>query len=185
MRKTLDKLISWTGLIMAAVLLVAGGLLAWASNFVGQNVKEQLLDQHITMPPAAALTTQEMKDHLGQYSGQPMETGDQAKAYADYFILEHMNESSGGKTYSEISSQALAAQRNAPDAPETKKLMDLRESLFMGSTLRGLLLYAYAFGMMGKIAGYAAIFCFVGAAVMLVLTVLGFQHAKKVEASTR
>ena len=55
MRKTLDKLISWTGFIMAAVLLVAGGLLIYASNFVSNNVKEQLSQQNITMPTAAAL----------------------------------------------------------------------------------------------------------------------------------
>ncbi|HRW17942.1 MAG TPA: hypothetical protein P5181_03755 [Dermatophilaceae bacterium] len=182
MRKTLDKLISWTGLILAVVLLVAGGLLTWASNFVADNVKQQLADQHITMPAAAALTTQEMKDNLTQYAGQPMTTGDQAKAYADYYILEHMNASSGGKTYSEISGQALAAQKADPQManPETKKLMDLRQSLFMGSTLRGLLLYAYAFGTMGKIAGFAAIVCFLGAGLLLVLALLGLRHAKQV-----
>ena len=39
MRTTLDRLISWTGLIMAAVLLVAGGLMTYASNFVASNVR--------------------------------------------------------------------------------------------------------------------------------------------------
>ena len=55
MRKVLDKLISWTGLIMAMVLLVAGGLLTWASNFVADNVRSQLLEQKITMPAGAAI----------------------------------------------------------------------------------------------------------------------------------
>ena len=120
MRKTLDKLISWTGLILAVTLLVAGGLLTWASNFVAGNVHDQLSAQHITMPPAAALTTQDMKDNLAQYSGQPMTTGDQAKAYADHFILAHMNEASGGKAYSEVSGAylKLAADPTADVAGE-------------------------------------------------------------------
>ena len=70
MRKTLDRLISWTGLIMAAVLLVAGGLLTYASSFVASNVKEQLSQQNITMPAAAALETQEQKDALLQYAAR-------------------------------------------------------------------------------------------------------------------
>ena len=52
MRKTLDQLISWTGLILAVVLLAAGGLLMYASNFVHQNVESQLSQQRITMPAA-------------------------------------------------------------------------------------------------------------------------------------
>jgi hypothetical protein len=101
MRKTLDKLISWTGFIMAAVLLVAGGLLIYASNFVANNVKEQLSQQNITMPAAAALETQEQKDALLQYAGQQMENGNQAKAFADHYILVHMNTQANNKTYSD------------------------------------------------------------------------------------
>ena len=98
MRKTLDKLISWTGLIMAAVLVVAGGLLMYASSFVANNVHEQLSQQNITMPAAAALETQAQKDALLQYAGQTMTTGDQAKAFADHYILVHMNAASNNRT---------------------------------------------------------------------------------------
>lgn len=179
MRKTLDKLISWTGLVLAVVLLVAGGLLTWASTFVADNVKEQLSAQHITMPAAAALETQEQKDALLQYAGQPMETGDQAKAYADHYILVHMNASSGGKTYSEISGEYMKLSKTeGADPAAVKELGDLRQSLFMGSTLRGLLLYGYAFGTMGKIAGIAAVAAYVGAGVLLLLGLLGLRHAK-------
>ncbi len=133
MRKTLDRLISWTGFILAAVLLVAGGLMSYASNFVANNVSEQLTQQNITMPPAAALTTPEMKANLGQYSGQQMTTGAQAKAYADHFILVHMNESSGGKTYSEISTEAGALAKDpGADPAKVAELNGLKQSLFMG-----------------------------------------------------
>ena len=52
--------------------------------------------------------------------------------------------------------------------------------MFQPATLRGLLLNAYAFGTIGVIAGIAAIGAFIGAAVMLILSLLGFAHLRKV-----
>ncbi len=178
MRTAFDKLISWTGLIMAGVLLVAGGLLTWASTFVADNVSQQLADQHITMPSGAAIEDPLIKPYLAEFAGQPMQTGDQAKAYADHYILVHMNKSSNGQTYAEVSAayNKLKATQLA-DPAQVAKLGDLRESLFMGSTLRGLLLNAYAFGTIGKIAGYAAIAAFGGSALLLGLGLLGLRHA--------
>ena len=181
MRSSFDKLISWTGIVVAVVLLFAGGLLVWASSFATSNVHDQLKAQQITMPAAAALTTPEMKANLSQYAGQDLTTGAQAKAYADYYIQEHMNASSGGKTYSQVSGEFLAANKADPTAQATKDLGDLRQSLFMGTTLRGMLLNAYAFATLGTIAMWAAIASFIGAAVMLTLGVLGLRHAHKVE----
>jgi hypothetical protein len=51
----------------------------------------------------------------------------------------------------------------------------------MGSTLRGLLLYGYAFATVGTIAGYAALAAFVGAFVLLALVQLGLRHARRTE----
>ena len=51
----------------------------------------------------------------------------------------------------------------------------------MGSTLRGLLLYGYAFDTMGRIAGFAAIAAFVGAGVMFVLGLMGLHAARQPE----
>ena len=182
MRKTLDRLISWTGLIMAVVLAVAGALLIYASSFVASNVREQLSQQNITMPTAAALQTQDQKDALLQFAGQKMENGAQAKAFADHYILVHMNTQSNNKTYSEVSSEYLKAAKDpTADPAQVKALGDLRQSLFMGNTLRGLLLNAYAFGTMGTIALYAGIGAFVAAALLLVLGLLGLRHAKTVE----
>ena len=92
-----------------------------------------------------------------------------------------MDEASGGKTYSQISGEFMAANKAAPDAPATAELGQLRQTLFMGTTLRGMLLNAYAFATLGTIAMWAAIASFIGAAVMLALGVLGLRHAHKVE----
>ena len=181
MRSSFDKLISWTGIIVAAVLLVAGGLLVWASSFATANVHDQLSAQQITMPVAAALTTPEMKANLEQYAGQPLTTGAQAKAYADHYIQVHMDESSDGRTYSQVSGEYRQAMEADPTSEAATELGQLRESLFMGTTLRGMLLNAYAFATLGTIAMWAAIAAFVGSALMFALGVLGLRHAHKVE----
>ena len=181
MRSSFDKLISWTGIIVAAVLLVAGGLLVWASSFATANVHDQLASQQITMPVAAALTTPDMKANLEQYAGQPLTTGDQAKAYADYYIQVHMDESSDGRTYSQVSGEYMAAMKADPTSEATTELGQLRQSLFMGTTLRGMLLNAYAFATLGTIAMWAAIAAFIGSAVMFTLGFLGLRHAHSVK----
>src|SRR6185369_11206301 len=185
MRATLDKLISWAGVLLAAVLLVAGGLLTWASSYIGGEVHDQLASQYITMPTnETGLADLPAADRaaLDQYAGQQLTTGPQAKAYADHYILVHMNEASGGKTYSEVSGQYIQQCTADPKAAATQECTDLaglRQTMFMGSTLRGLLLYGYAFATMGTIAGIAAIFSFVGAAALLLLFGLGLWHAHR------
>lgn len=184
MRTTLDKLISWTGLALAALLLVAGGLLMWGSSFTASNVHDQLLQQNITMPAGPAIEDPLIKPYLEEYAGQEMTTGDQAKAYADHFIKVHLDAASGGKTYSEISGEYTAMSKDAAaDPAKVKELGDLRQTLFMGSTLRGLLLNAYAFGTMAKIMTLASFAAFAGALVMALLGALGLSHAKKVAAT--
>lgn len=180
MRATLDKLISWTGLLLAVVLLVAGGLLTWASSFVGDQVHSQLAMQKITMPDKGSLETKAQHDALDKYAGQQMTTGPQAKAFADHYILVHMNAAGGGKTYEEVSGEFLALTDAQKASPEGQQMAQLRQTLFMGNTLRGLLLDAYAFSKMGTIAGYAAIASFVGAGLLLLLGAVGLVHAKRV-----
>lgn len=65
-RSTLDRLVSYVGLALAALLLVAGGLLTWASSFVSQEVATQLSAQRITMPSGPAIENPAIKPHLEQ-----------------------------------------------------------------------------------------------------------------------
>jgi hypothetical protein len=179
MRSTLDKLISGTGLLLAAILIVAGGLLTWASSFIGGQVHDQLAMQGITMPAKAALETPAQHKALDKYAGQKLLTGPQAKAFANHYILVHMNAASGGKTYEQVSGEYIALSDAAKASPEGQKMAGLRQTLFMGDTLRGLLLYGYAFATMGTIAGYAAIGSFIAAALLLALGIVGLIHAKR------
>ncbi|GAB1689762.1 hypothetical protein [Krasilnikovia sp. M28-CT-15] len=183
MRASFDKLISWTGVLLAAFLLVAGGLLTYAYIYIGNEVDAQLSAQDITMPEGAALQALPPADQaaLKPYAGSPMDTGPEAKAYADHYILAHMNAASGGKTYSAISGQYVAMTPEQKASPAGEQLAGLRNTLFQGSTLRGLLLYGAAFATMGTIAGYAAIGAFIGAVILLALGFLGLRHARRME----
>ena len=185
MRSSFDKLISWTGLLLAATLLLAGGLLTWAYVFINNEVEGQLSIQGITMPEGQALQALPEEDRaaLEQYAGSPMDTGPEAKAYADHYILVHMNAASNGRTYQQVSGayQAMSVAEKA--SPQGQALAGLRETLFQGNTLRGLLLYGYAFATMGTIAGIAAIGAYVVAIILLILGLLGLRHARRTAAA--
>jgi hypothetical protein len=113
---------------------------------------------------------------ISQYAGQQLTTGKQAEAYADHFIAVHLQEIGGGKSYAQLSAEAMALPKGSPEytAAEAKV-----QTVFQGTTLRGLLLEAYAFWQMGQIALYAAIACFVLALIMLVFTIIGFVHWRR------
>jgi hypothetical protein len=176
-RRTFDVLASTIGLGLAALLVVAGGLLTWAHNFVQDEVHSQLAAQQIYFPPKGsdAIAGPEFKA-MRQYAGQQLTTGDQAEVYADHFIAVHLKGVANGQTYAQLSSKALAD-------PTNTELQGQVATMFKGETLRGLLLNAYAFGKMGTIAGIAAVVAFIGATVMLVLGALGLWHSRRVPES--
>ena len=178
-RRTFDLISSSVGVLLAVLLLVAGGLLIWAYTFVNNQVTTQLSEQKIFFPAAnsAAIKALPPDDAaaVSQYAGQQLTTGAQAETYANHFIAVHLNEIGGGKTYSQLSAESLA---NPGDA----KLKAQVETVFQGTTLRGLLLNAYAFWQIGQIALYAAIAAFVGGAIFLALASLGFLHMRRTPA---
>ncbi|ASN82564.1 hypothetical protein [Deinococcus ficus] len=178
-RSVLDRLISYVGLALAAVLLIGGVLLTTASSFINAEVHNQLASQKITMPAGPALESLKPEDKaaLEAYAGQEMTTGKQAKAFADHYIGAHMNGMSGGRTYEEVSGEYI--QMTDKSTPKAQKLGELRQTLFMGNTLRGMLLNAYAFGTMASIAGTASIVAYVGAVILVLLSLLGFRHARQ------
>src|SRR4051812_13283325 len=174
-RRTFDVIASTIGLGLAALLVVAGGLLTWANSFVGDQVHSQLSEQKIFFPPKEGLKELPAADAaaMGKYAGQQLTTGDQAATYANHFIRVHLQGIGGGKTYSELSGAALKD-------PNNQKLQGQVATMFKGETLRGLLLNAYAFGKMGTIAGIAAIAAWVGSALFALLGALGLWHAHRV-----
>lgn len=183
-RITFDKLVSYVGLGLAALLLIFGGMLNFGAAFANDSVQSQLANQNIAFPIEAGLPA-ETKGQLLKWAGKQVTTGVMARDYSDLYIWEHMKAAATsvmGKpaTYSEVSSAYLTAQRSGgTDAAQLQKLADLQDTLFMGNTLRGMLLEAYAFGTMGVIAGYGAIAALVGGLVMLLLSIAGLMHIRR------
>jgi hypothetical protein len=178
-RKTFDLLVSTGGLVIAAVLLVAGGLLMWGYSFANSQVHDQLVAQKIVFPATSnpefkALPAADQAAMSG-YAGQMLTTGAQAKTYADHFIAVHLAEMGHGKTYSQLSAASLAQPKNTA-------LAQLVQTVFRGTTLRSMLLEAYGFWQLGQIALIAAIASFTGAAILLVLSIIGLVHERRVPA---
>jgi hypothetical protein len=173
-RRTFDVLMATAGLFLAVTLIVSGVMLTWAHNFIGNEVHTQLAAQQIYFPAAnsPAVAAPEFAA-MRQYGGQQLTTGAQAEVYADHFIANHLKAIGGGKTYAQLSTEAIAQPKNTVLAAQVA-------TVFKGETLRGLLLNAYAFGTMGMIAGIAAIAAFIAGAVMLILGGLGLMHARRV-----
>jgi hypothetical protein len=172
-RRTFDIVVSSVGLLLTAVLLAAGGLLMWGHVFIDDQVTQQLSAQKIYFPPADSDAVKgEEYAPMREYGGQQLTTGAQARVYAENFIAIHLTEVADGKTYAQVSSAALADPTNA-------KLKGQADTLFKGDTLRGLLLNAYALWKIGQIALIAAWVAFAAAGVMLVLSILGFVHARR------
>src|SRR6266542_1204140 len=73
-----------------------------------------------------------------------------------------------------------AGQQPGAAKPQRRQAGGPGATLFRGETLRGLLLNAYAFWKVGQIALVASIASFALAGVMLLLTVLGFWHLRRV-----
>ncbi len=184
-RRTFDLLATVGGLVLAIVLAAAGVLLLWGYHYANSNVHSQLAAQQITFPSKAVLAnppkgsteiTPAMKQYLYKYGGQQLTTGPQAKAYADHFIAVHLSEMPYHGVYAAVSQASMANPNNAALKAEV-------QTVFTGTTLRGLLLEAYAFWQMGQIALVGAICAFAGAAAMLILSGLGFWHLRRTDAA--
>lgn len=151
--KKQPKKISKLCMVLVAVFLV-GGVACWqAYSFASKNVREQLVEQKIFFPPKGEALDEKTYPDLQKYAGQQVDNADKAKAYADGYIKKHLAKIANGKTYSEVSSEFL---KN----PKDQTLATQRQNLFMGTTLRGLLLNAYAFGTLGNIAKVMSIISF-------------------------
>jgi hypothetical protein len=188
-RKVFDLLASAGGALIVVVLVAAGGLLTWAWTYTNSTVHNQLAAQQIYFPSKAAFAhakpgteiTPSMIPSVSQYAGQQLLTGQQAEVYANDFIAVHLSEMPYHGVYATISNAARAAK---PGTPKATALTALEATSFQGTTLRGLLLEAYAFGTFGLIAFWASIASFCLAFLMAVLVGLGFWHARRTPAET-
>ncbi len=175
-RRTFDALATAAGVILTAVLIVAGVLLVWGHSYANNQVTSQLSAQKIVFPTTSSsefkILPAANRAAMAPYAGQLMTTGAQAQVYANDFIGRHLVLIGGGKTYSQLSAAAMATPKNAALAGQV-------EAVFKGTTLRSMLLEAYGFWQIGQIALIAAWVSFAGAALMLILSLLGLFHLRR------
>jgi hypothetical protein len=149
---------------LIGILGFVAGFMFWGNSFVHDMVSNELQAQKISVPAAgspgfdAKTLGATQYAELSQYAGQPVTTGPQAQAYANDYINVHLQKVANGQTYSQVSGALIAEQAKAnPDAKTVATLSGQRTTLFMGETLRGLLLNAYGWWQVGQYAFYAAI----------------------------
>ncbi len=175
-RRTFDALVSAAGLLLVAVLVVAGVLLTWGHSYASSQVTSQLSAQKIVFPATSNAEFRALpkadQAAMAPYAGQLMTTGAQARAYADHFIAYHLSLIGGGKTYSQLSALSRAH-------PASTALASQVQTVFQGTTLRSMLLEAYGFWTFAQIALIAAIASYAAAGLMLILSVLGLAHLRR------
>jgi len=170
------------GFALSAVLLVSGGLLLWGSTYTHNMVHNQLAAQQIYFPPQAAFAhpqggteiTPSMVPSVSQYAGQQLVTGQQAQSYADNFIAVHIANMTGGKTYSQLSTQAMAH-------PTDAKLAATVNTVFKGETLRSILLNAFGWWKVSQITYIASLVAFGLGGLALIASLFGLTLGRKDE----
>ncbi|MCU1380583.1 MAG: hypothetical protein JWN29_3566 [Acidimicrobiales bacterium] len=156
--------------VIVVVLVVGGALLAWGGGFASNMVHDQLADQQISFPAKGSPALDpKVYPGLQQYAGQAVDSGPKAKAYANEYIKSHLAATAGGKTYSQVSEESRAN-------PTDTKLAGQVQTLFRGETLRGLLLYAWGWSVVGMIATIVSWVVFAAAAVVLLALLYGLRR---------
>lgn len=180
MLHTARALVRWLTALTGFALLIAGPIMIGVGVSGQHQVTDQLKAQQISFP---AKGSSSLPAAEAGYAGQQVTTGDQAKAFSD-MIETHIREATGGLTYSQVSGQYLAASadKSTPAATLTK-LSGLRQTAFMGESLRGSLLSAYqAWQVTYLVIGLGIAFTGIGAVALFggAVALLSARKSRKV-----
>ena len=174
-----DRIVSGAGAVVAVVLIVLGTMAIWGGNFGRQNVQDRLVPQHISFPPADAMTPEE-KAAIGEFAGAKVDTGVEAEAFSRY-IAGHLEAVNDGATYSETSGAARAEGLDPKVAADLQAKADI---LFKGESLRAMLLNAYGWWTLATIALWAGFAMVFAGLILGIFAIFGFRHAGKAVPTT-
>ena len=117
-RRTIDTVLIAAGVVVSVVLLAAGALLTWGSNFAEDYVSDELSSQNVFFPDAASLE-EDGRDDLVKYADEQVTTGAEAEAYAS-LIDTHMQGIADGATYAELGGPQSEARAALAAAEEVR-----------------------------------------------------------------
>jgi hypothetical protein len=184
----MNSAIRWRIISLQAIMIVvlaAGAVFAFTlGTFTTNQIKDELTAQQIYFPAAdqiktgGALDPAEFPQEIRDQAGNQVTDGNQARIYANDFIGKHLEGVAGGKTYSQVSSQRIAAAGQLAQMKPTDpgyadqqalvtKLSGQSTTLFQGETLRSSLLNAYGWWTIGVYTTYAAFGLLIAALVVL------------------
>ena len=196
----MNSAIRWRIISLQAIMVVvlaAGAVFAFTlGTFTTNQIKDELTSQQIFFPAAdqiktgGALDPAEFPQEIRDQAGNQVTDGNQARIYANDFIGKHLQGVAGGKTYSQISNDRIAAsaalaQMKPTDAGYAdqqalvNKLTGQSTTLFQGETLRSSLLNAYGWWTIGVYTTYAAFGLMIAALVVLGALVFEFLVAAR------
>jgi|CXWK01.1.fsa_nt_gi hypothetical protein len=196
-RRTLDIAFSIGGALFAVLLLILGLVLKDQADFAKDYVKDQLVQQKIEFPAEYNRGETDVAGSgcLTDFAGTVLDSGEKAECFANFYIKTHMLHSAEAAGYPEdtydtmgdvvggLKEDLQAAKDSGDEAAieEAQGKVDaasgLRDTMFKGETLRGLLLTTYGFSIFGEKAELAATVCYLAFALLLLLSVAGLVHA--------
>jgi hypothetical protein len=178
-RNASNKRLGFAGMALGVILLAVGGLLLWGSAYIHNTVTSQLSAQQVYFPPASAFAhpkagteiTPSMIPSVSQYAGQQLLTGQQAEAYADHFIAVHLQEIGGGKTYAQLSTEAMTLPTTSAKYAAVEAQV---QTVFRGDTLRSMLLNAFGWWKISQLAYIISLVTFGLGAIAFLAGTFGF-----------
>jgi hypothetical protein len=134
-------------------VLIVGVVLTLAGNYGRQLVHDQLAAQKITFAPydqsAQNGDNYEAYPQLRDRAGTTVTDGLAARDFATY-INAHVNEATGGKTFSEVSSASRAN-------PQDQQLAEVRRTALDGQLLAAIMWNTYGWWLLATVAFVAGI----------------------------
>lgn len=153
----MDRAHRRAGALIGAVglaLVAAGPVMLLRGRSGRKEIRTELAAQKITFPEHG------LPAGLTGRAGEHVETGPQAHAYAE-LIKDHLLHATGGRTYAEITEELHVSDG------QDEKLAQLRQTAFMGESLRASLMSAYqAWHLTTLVMGLGAALTGLGAALL-------------------
>ena len=153
--------------VVALALVASGPVMILRGRAGKAELRAELDRQNIEFPAEAAA----LPPRLSSFTGRRVHSGTDARAYSE-LIRDHLEDATGGRSYAEITAELGTSDE------KDEKLAALRQTAFMGESLRSGLLGAYqAEEITHLVMGLGALFTGIGAGLLALAHGKTARHA--------